>query len=117
MRVATPSINSRKDRSVKADLCLQGKSEIVYEILTYLKDHPEAQDTLDGVVQWWLLERKIIQQTALVKEALTELVRKGMVLERKTRSAPPRYCLNQKRAEEISSILEKKARRKTVGGI
>ena len=101
---------------MKAGLCLQGKSEIVCEILTYLKDHPEAQDTLDGVVQWWMLERKIIQQTALVKEALAELVKKGVVLERKTRSAPPRYCLNLKRAEEINSILEKKARRKTLAG-
>jgi len=29
------------------------------EILAYLADHPDAQDTLAGIFEWWLLERKI----------------------------------------------------------
>jgi hypothetical protein len=30
------------------------KTEIAREILAYLLDHPDAQDTLDGISQWWV---------------------------------------------------------------
>ncbi len=55
------------------------KDEIAREILAYLSDHPDAQDTLDGIVQWWLLERKIKQSQKLVKEVLSSLVKKNLL--------------------------------------
>ena len=55
------------------------KSEVASEIMAYLSEHHDAQDTIEGIIQWWLLERKIGHQVAAVKEALDELVEKGLV--------------------------------------
>jgi hypothetical protein len=69
------------------------KDEIARDILAYLAEHPDAQDTLDGIVQWWLLDRKIKYQKALVKEAIAELVQKGFVLECKVSKSLLSYRL------------------------
>jgi len=95
---------------LKNDLCLPGKSQIAVEILSYLDENPEAQDTLDGVIQWWLLERKIRYQITLVKEALSELVKDGLVLEKESLDSQTRYQVNRQRREEIRTILKAMAR-------
>ncbi len=56
-----------------------GKDQIAREILSYLSDHPDAADTIDGIIQWWLLETKIEFQRKLVIDALERLVRGGLV--------------------------------------
>jgi hypothetical protein len=68
-------------------------------------DHPEAQDTLEGVVEWWLLERKIKNQTDLAKEALAELVSKGLVLELESGDSRIHYRMNPRKSEEIQALL------------
>jgi hypothetical protein len=67
-------------------------------------DHPDAQDTLEGVVEWWLLERKIKNQTDLAKEALAELVHKALVLEVSVGDSST-YRMNRSRYEEIRAFL------------
>ena len=68
-----------------------GLSEIASEILDYLRKNPEARDTLEGVVQWWLPELEIKRRTAAIKEALDELVRAGLLSERKGKDAQISY--------------------------
>lgn len=63
------------------DLHQWGKDEVEREILAYLADHPDAQDSFEGIVQWWLLERKIRHQTDLVKDVLDTLVKEGQLVE------------------------------------
>jgi hypothetical protein len=95
--------------TLEHDLSLPGKSHIAVEILSYLEENPEAQDTLDGVIQWWLLERKIRYQITLVKEALSQLVKEGWVLEKESLDSPTRYQVNQQRREEIRTLLKGRA--------
>jgi hypothetical protein len=52
---------------------------IACEILTYLREHPGAEDTLEGVAEWWLLETRIRHSTGEVKAALEELVALSLV--------------------------------------
>ena len=59
------------------------KASIAHAILTYLSEHPDAQDTLEGIVEWWLLERKISHQTKTVKEVLDTLVSTAQIDEDK----------------------------------
>ena len=59
------------------DLPIKNKLQIGYQIMAYLVDHPNARDTLEGIVEWWLLEREIKFETARVKEALSNLVAGG----------------------------------------
>ena len=95
---------------VKAETCTTTKSRIAYDILAYLAEHPEAQDTLEGIVEWWLLEQRIKRETANVKEALADLVAKGLVLERKGKDGRSHYRVNRREAGEIRALLKKKAR-------
>jgi hypothetical protein len=58
------------------------KNEIASDILVYLTDHPDAQDTLEGIAEWWILERKTTHQLAQVKDAVQKLVQKGYLEEK-----------------------------------
>jgi hypothetical protein len=78
------------------DTPVWGKDEISREILNYLADHPEASDTFDGIVQWWLLERKICQTVQNVRNALEDLVARGLLTEQ-SRSDKPVYRINAAR--------------------
>ena len=89
-------------------LMIEEKGQIAYQILEYLVDHPEAQDTLEGIVEWWLLERTIKSQTLSVREALGMLVAERLVIESKGKDARTHYRVNNRRREKIVSLLEQK---------
>ena len=92
--------------NVKPDLLIRDKAQIGNEILAYLVDHPNAQDTLEGIVNWWLLERAIKFQEAQVKKALAELVAKGLIIEHKEMDSQINYRINQKKLEEIKKLVK-----------
>jgi hypothetical protein len=91
--------NKPEDRINFAD-----RVQIAREILAYLQEHPKATDTLEGIVQWWLLQRKIIYQTKLVREAIADLVSKDLVLER-TYGNSMIYQTNRSKQGEIRAFL------------
>ena len=90
----------------KRDLLIMDKSQIGNEILAYLVAHPNAQDTLEGIVNWWLLEQAIKFQEAQVKKALAELVAKGLVIEQKGADSNIYYRVNQNRFEEVKKLVK-----------
>lgn len=71
----------------------------------YLIDNPDAQDTLEGIVEWWLLEKSIERGTVTVKEALAKLVDRSLILERVGSDSRLRYSINGDKLEEISALL------------
>jgi hypothetical protein len=81
------------------------KPEIVREILSYLLDNPKARDTIDGIVEWWLLEQKIRKQVDMVKEVLADLVNKGLILEVKGADLRIHYRINAFKHKEIKSLI------------
>jgi predicted transcriptional regulator len=81
------------------------ESQIAYEILAYLSRNPSAQDTIEGIVEWWLLAQHIERQIAKVQSALTDLVQRGLILEKKNADSRIYYCLNRGREKEIAEIL------------
>lgn len=91
---------------MKLDQWLTGKSQITYKILAYLTKHPDAQDTLEGIVEWWLLEQKIERETEKVKEALAELIGKGLILERRDGDSRSFYKINLGKYGEIQALLK-----------
>jgi hypothetical protein len=82
------------------------KPDIAREILAYLVDHPEADDTLDGIAQWWLLERKIYYHLIKVQEALNELVVRGYLIRNAGRGKGISYQVDKNRLEEITSVIK-----------
>ena len=86
------------------------KFQIGYEILAYLVEHPEAQDTLEGIVEWWLLEQEIKFETARVKEALSDLIARGLILEKKGSNSQIHYRINQSKHKKIQEFFKQKVR-------
>jgi hypothetical protein len=78
---------------------------IADEILQYLVDNPNAQDTVRGISEWWLLAK---YTTADVEEVLEMLVHKRLVIEDE-RSDPPTYRMNQRRIRRIISRLKRRS--------
>jgi trehalose-6-phosphatase len=91
----------------------QERSPLAYEILAYLASHPEAQDTLEGIVHWWLLEQEIKHWAAEVNAALRDLVADGLVIEEHGADGRIHYRLNRSLAGEISRLLKEQSRRET----
>lgn len=55
--------------------------EACYHILAYLVDNPDAGDTFEGIVEWWLLHQRIKFETRTVSDAVAVLVANGMIVE------------------------------------
>jgi len=47
--------------------------EVAAEIRMYIRLHPQAKDTVEGIARWWVGE-----ETEIVRPALDLLVRKGL---------------------------------------
>ena len=78
-------------------------SQIAHEILGYLVKHPRAQDTFEGILDWWLLEEKIERRRAEVRMALAELVTDGFLLEGEGKDARTHYRVNEQKYKEIAA--------------
>jgi len=85
------------------------KEQLAEEILQYLIDHPNAQDTLKGIVTWWLLERTIRHRTALVKEVLDKLVADGLVIAQQGSDSQTHYKIDRRRRRKIISLLKRRS--------
>lgn len=48
--------------------------EIAHKIRRYLSDHPNAADSLEGIVHWWLARQQVELSAEKVKMALDYLV-------------------------------------------
>jgi DNA-binding PadR family transcriptional regulator len=80
--------------------------DLSYEVLSYLAEHPDAQDTLEGIMHWWLLEREIKFWTAEVRGTLAKLVSEGLLVEQTGPDTRTYYRLNRGKKREIQALLE-----------
>ena len=79
--------------------------KIAYEILAYMLEHPDAQDTLEGITEWWLSGGDARPNVTLVAEALAELTAQGFMLARRGEDARAHYKVNRRKLKEISDVL------------
>lgn len=82
------------------------RSQVAWAILDYLCRHPDAQDTLAGISEWWLADDKVQTRTVTIKEALDELIEKGFVLAQKGKDLQTRYRMNEPRLKDIEELLK-----------
>jgi hypothetical protein len=86
----------------------QEQREVFYYILAYLSDNPDAGDTLDGIVEWWLLDQRIKFETRNVSDAVTQLVSDGLVVEHTEADSRIIYKVNTGRKKMIRAMLSKR---------
>lgn len=49
------------------------------EIIEYLRAHPSAADTMDGIIQWWLIRQRYETARDIIQKALDDLVEQGIL--------------------------------------
>jgi hypothetical protein len=58
----------------------RGGVEVTEEVLSYLDRHPDAADSLDGIVQWWLPRQRYEIERERIEAVLEVLVKKGLLV-------------------------------------
>jgi hypothetical protein len=80
--------------------------ETAHKILAYLMANPDAKDTLEGILDWWLLQQDLQRNIALVRKALDELLDKKFLLERKGTDKQKYYQVNHEKLTEIATLIK-----------
>jgi len=83
------------------------KESLTQDILSYLLEHSAAEDTIEGIVEWWLLEEKIKRRMHDVQRVLDELAREGLIIANKSKDSKIRYRINKRRKNKIRAMLAK----------
>ncbi len=77
--------------------------EVCYHILAYLADNPDAGDTFEGIVEWWLLHQRIKFETRAVSAAVAKLVAEGLIVEQEGSDSRVVYRVSQD-ADNVQEI-------------
>jgi hypothetical protein len=75
------------------------------EVLGYIVGHPQAQGTVEGIAEWWLLKQTIRHAVCDVEAALGELVNSGLLIARQCSGGRTYYRLNRDKEEKIRRRL------------
>jgi hypothetical protein len=86
-------------------MCVIDKPELARQVLAYLAENVEAQDTFEGIVEWWLLEQRIKSQTARIREVLDELAVRRLIVGRRARDSRIHYRINRGKLKEVQELL------------
>ena len=78
---------------------------VIQQILHHLIGYPNAKDTIQGILRWWLPKDPVEWSDTEVQEALDELVRRGWLTQRQTATSQQFYGLNEEKLEEIKVFL------------
>lgn len=64
-------------------------------IISYLEKHPEAGDTLEGIVTWWLEQERIDRVVDEVADVLRSLEKKGTIQAHRTQTGTTIYKIKK----------------------
>jgi hypothetical protein len=81
------------------------RGQVQRGILNYLTQHPHAKDTLQGIIEWWLVDSRQTPGVADVQEALDELVQRGWILVTKRSPSSTLYGLDEAHLDSIREFL------------
>ena len=81
------------------------RKELSRSMLTYLSNNPNAKDTLEGIVQWWIQDEKMRFCKDVIEKTLDELVARDMIIPCLDADSRVLYRLNKSKYEEIRSLL------------
>ena len=83
------------------------KRRVAQLILSYLARNPAAEDTVDGILQFWLLHEEIHFRMQEVEATLAELTDQGIVIPIVGEDLRVRYRINPEEYEELQSVLNR----------
>jgi hypothetical protein len=83
------------------------------EILDYLAGHPDAQDTIDGILHWWVLDAYIRNWAPKIAKTVAQLVERGFLEEKLSSDGKvfyhvsPRLSLHSSATATTKTVPEK----------
>jgi hypothetical protein len=86
---------------------LDSMAQLVRGILEYLVEHPEAKDTLSGIVDWWHPEETPPPSRREMEAALEVLVAEGLLKRRWVSPTEKIYGAVPHRQREIEAFLDR----------
>lgn len=87
------------------------KIPVAQDILSYLVENKTAEDTIDGIVEWWLMQERIKRRTKEVRKALDELLSENLIIARESKDSKIYYRINPRKIEEIETLLKARGER------
>ena len=78
---------------------------VILQILHHLTEHPDAKDTIQGILRWWLPKNPVERRKEEVQEAVDILVARGWVTKRQIAPSRSIYGMNKEKLEEIKAFL------------
>ncbi|MGA6828029.1 hypothetical protein ACO9S2_10490 [Nitrospira sp. NS4] len=79
--------------------------QAVRTILRHLVEHPDAKDTLEGIVRWWGEPLLRTAEVEVVRRSLDELTDRGWVSVRTAGTGVRLYGLNKDRLDDVKRYL------------
>lgn len=73
----------------------EGEMEIERSVLAYLHAHPQAADTLRGIVNWWLPLQRYESGSLRIEHVLSRLVAEGLLHRDELPDGEVLYALNR----------------------
>lgn len=71
------------------------EGEIGRSVLAYLHAHPQAADTLRGIVNWWLPRQRYESDSQRIEHVLSDLVIEGLLHRNRLPDGEVLYALNE----------------------
>jgi hypothetical protein len=84
-------------------------TEAEEDIMSYLLDHPDAKDTLEGILRWWVMEQRVKREMMQVEKAVVALTEREWLLKRTGADSQVHYRLNPTKTWEIAAELGRKS--------
>lgn len=81
--------------------------KVAVKILRYLAEHPNAADTSEGILEWWLFKQSIFDEEKVVEQALDSLVEQKLIFKVEAADTRKHYHLNAERIEESRTLIRK----------
>ncbi|GJQ57406.1 MAG: hypothetical protein D8M57_19015 [Candidatus Scalindua sp. AMX11] len=72
------------------------QEEISKIIVDYIRKHPDARDTLEGITRWWLHLEKIESSVDDVSIVLERLIKEGVIERQEINGDDPIYKICKK---------------------
>ena len=89
--------------------------QIIRGILRHLIENPDAKDTIEGILKWWLADGHLWKRGE-VQEALDFMALKGWLTKRKTAPTKEVYGINRDRSGEIKKLFSAECRNQSNAG-
>ncbi len=79
--------------------------KVALKILRYLNENPQAADTANGILEWWLFKQSIREAQIVVEQALHLLEEQSLILCVQSADGHKHYCLNAGRITESRRLI------------